>query len=144
MDEPESASSIIRSVLCDLGSQDILALADIDRRWDEIVGETLSERVRPLKISKDTLFLCTPSPVWSQEVLFSRELIKERVKEIVGVSIKDIRTTQTQGGNEPRKERTSVEAARGLSGAEPNGDALAMLQRARASYERSKAKKRRR
>ncbi len=144
MEEPESVSTIINSVLREMGSQELLLLANIDKRWEEIVGEVLADKVRPLKISKGTLYLSTPSPVWSQEVLFAREMIKNRVKEVVGVDIQDIRTTQTPEGAERSKPRKSAGATETPTEAGANRDALATLQRAKESYERAKTRKSRR
>jgi len=132
------------SLLRDMGSQDLLKLADIDRRWSEIVGDALGKRVRPLKIHKGTLFLSTSSPVWSQEVLFARELIKERIREVVGTDIEDIRTVQTANAGDPQETRRDRGALESPPRAEANRDALATLQRAHASYERAKSRGRRR
>lgn len=141
---PEAVSSIIGNLLRDMGSQDLLKLADINRRWGEIVGEVLAARVRPLKIQAGTLYLSTSSPVWSQEILFAREMIKERIKEVVGSDIEQIRTVQTPYDNDPEVEQRDEGAPESPPRAEANRDALATLQRARESYERAKAKERRR
>ncbi len=144
MEDPESVSNIIGSVLRDIGSQNLLTLADIDRRWGEIAGEALAGKVRPLKVINGTLYLSTPSPVWSQEVLFARQLIKDRVKEVVGASLKDIRTTQQPEGDGVRQERKDAEPPQDHPEPGTNRDALATLQRAQESYERAKARKHRR
>ncbi len=141
---PEAVASIMGSLLRDMGSQDLLKMADIDRCWSEIVGDALGERVRPLKIHKGTLLLSTPSPVWSQEVLFARELIKERIREVLGTYIEDIRTVQTADAGDPQEARRDGEAPESPPRAAANRDALATLQRARESYECAKSRGRRR
>ncbi len=144
MEEPESVATIIHSLLREVGSQELLTLADIDRRWEEIVGEALAGKVKPLKILNGTLYLSTPSPVWSQEVLFAREMIKTRVKEVVGTTIVDIRTTQTAEISDTREAGKGPEAPERPAAAGANRDALATLQRAKESYERAKGRKRHR
>lgn len=144
MEEPESVATIINSLMREMGSQELLTLADIDRRWEEIVGEALAGKVRPLKIIKGTLYLSTPSPVWSQEILFARETIKSRIKEVVGTTIQEIRTTQTPEVPGMREAPRGTETPERPAAAGTNRDALATLQRAKESYERAKSRKRRR
>ncbi len=144
MEEPERISNIIGSLLREMGSQDLLVLSDIDRRWPEIVGDNLASRVRPLKLVKGTLWLGTPSPVWSQEVMFARETIKNRVKEVVGFALQEIRTTQIAEEDWPQAEDDGPGTTQTAFSRETNRDALTTLQRAKESYERAKGKKIRR
>ncbi len=141
MEEPERISNIIGGLLRDIGSQDLLVLSDINRRWPEIVGESLASRVLPLKLVKGTLWLGTPSPVWSQEVMFAREAIKNRVKEVVGYALQDIRTTQISEDAWSQEAEAGLGTTQMAAARETNRDALATLQRAKESYERAKTKK---
>ncbi len=144
MEEPERVSNIIGSLLREMGSQDLLVLSDIDRRWPEIVGNNLASRVKPLKLVKGTLWLGTPSPVWSQEVMFARETIKNRVKEVVGFTLQEIRTAQVAEDDWPQTEDEGPGTTQTAHTRETNRDALTTLQRAKDSYERAKARKSRR
>ncbi len=141
MNEPESVAKILSNVLQEIGAQDLLTLADIDKRWPEIVGEDLAKKARPYKIAQGVLFLATPSPVWSQEVLFARWMIMDRVREAVGIRLRDIRATQRAGAEEDHESPEHPQTTEKPGGTGAKRDALATLRHAQASYERAKAKK---
>jgi hypothetical protein len=53
------------------------------RKWPELVGD-LAQHCRPVGFEKGTLYIWAENSAWLQELLFFRDVIKDRVNEFVG------------------------------------------------------------
>lgn len=59
----------------------------LELNWRFIVGERLSERTKPGKLSKGTLFVNAENPSWGTEVSAQSEEIKRKVKSLIGTGV---------------------------------------------------------
>ncbi|MDD5447646.1 MAG: DUF721 domain-containing protein [Actinomycetota bacterium] len=77
----------------------------LELNWRFIVGERLSERTKPGKLSKGTLFVNTENSSWGTEVSAQSEEIKRKAENLIGpgsiekvkVRVKAPRTLHREG-----------------------------------------------
>ena len=51
--------------------------------WREVVGRTIARNAQPEKIRNGTLFVKVSSPVWMQELQFMKEMIAEKLNQLL-------------------------------------------------------------
>ena len=74
-------------------------------RWNEMVGEILSQKSWPVSVRDRVLLVRVSGSVWMQELQMQKRQIMERIWDLVGEEeVKDIRWTVR--GNVPRMRRT--------------------------------------
>ncbi len=129
----ERIGGILGKLLRETGSHDLLILADIDAHWEEIVGEALGCKTRPLKFLKGTLYLAAESPAWAQEALFMQEAIREHVRKTTGHELKGIRSTAQRPLARPKEEGAGI-----VEKTKADADPLIMVERAQRSYKKNK------
>ncbi|MBL7665914.1 MAG: DUF721 domain-containing protein [Bacteriovoracaceae bacterium] len=62
-------------------SDDILDFVQLVQNWDKIVGTSLAQNSQPLKIQNSTLFVLVKHSVFSQELNFLSETLKQKIIE---------------------------------------------------------------
>jgi len=63
--------------------------------WRQVVGETIAQNTRPLRMERGVLHVCVASSVWLQELRFLKEEILERFNGVSRlVPLEDIRFVQ--------------------------------------------------
>jgi predicted nucleic acid-binding Zn ribbon protein len=73
-------------------------------RWNEMVGEILSQKSWPVSLRNRVLLVRVSGSVWMQELQMQKRQIMERIWDLVGEEeVKDIRWTVR--GNVPRMRR---------------------------------------
>lgn len=54
------------------------------RRWAEVVGPMLAEKVRPDSVDHGVIWVSADSGAWAQEVVMQREVLLERLNALAG------------------------------------------------------------
>lgn len=68
------------------------------QRWNEVVGETLARRCRPLAVHKGILQVQVAGSVWMQELQMQKRLLLERARRVAsGSGLSDIRFVLSSG-----------------------------------------------
>ena len=63
----------------------------IEEVWEKIMGKTISKYTERIKIINNTLYITTTVAPLKQELLYQKEIIKQRVNEALGPgTIKDV------------------------------------------------------
>jgi predicted nucleic acid-binding Zn ribbon protein len=70
-------------------------LQQVIRKWAEVVGAIVSQQTRPIAIQRGTLKVATSNAVWSQNLVFERQRILEKLNAILSTPISDIRFSTT-------------------------------------------------
>ncbi len=82
----EQASQVIENVLTSTKSP----LADqfmrwkVWRKWDEIVGPTISQRTLPVGYANGIIFVWVKNSVWMQEMIFLAGPLRDKINDFVG------------------------------------------------------------
>lgn len=63
------------------GSVQALQITDI---WEQVMGKTVSKYTDSIKIYGDKLYITTAVAPLKQELLFQKEIIMQRVNEVLG------------------------------------------------------------
>ena len=58
--------------------------------WNEIVGEHLARRTRPVKISRSTLVVLVPSRTWKRQLSSLRSEMVRRLNQVLGIEVKRV------------------------------------------------------
>ena len=70
-------------------------LQQVIRRWAEVVGTIVSQQTRPIALQRGTLKVATSNAVWSQNLVFERQRILEKLNATLSTPIADIRFSTT-------------------------------------------------
>lgn len=63
----------------------------VEDHWEKIMGKTIANYTDKIEIRKKTLFIYTAVAPLKNELVFQKELIKERVNEVMGAdTINDV------------------------------------------------------
>lgn len=54
------------------------------RKWEEIVGPTISQRTLPVGYHQGTVYVWVKNSVWMQEMLYLARPIREKINEFTG------------------------------------------------------------
>ncbi len=88
--EEKRVGDVLKECLKDMGLGSALQLSEIERMWEEIVGDRISRRAKPIRIEGDRLIISTVAPPWSNEVSLMRDEIKERILKMTGIKLGEI------------------------------------------------------
>ena len=92
VDNPTDISVILERILGAAEIQPYLDDAQIFRRWPEIIGDAIAQKVKLVDFREGVMLLHTESAVWRSEVNFAKKAILERSNSLLGkVVAKDIR-----------------------------------------------------
>ncbi|MGV0026529.1 DciA family protein [Phormidesmis priestleyi] len=70
-------------------------LQQVIRKWAEVVGAIVSQQTRPITLQRGTLKVAASNAVWSQNLVFERQRILEKLNTILSTPISDIRFSTT-------------------------------------------------
>ncbi len=74
---------------------------DIVGCWRTLVGPQIHQNAQPHKLQDGLLWVATSSHVWAQQLLFQREVIKEKLlAQIPGLELREIRFTTKNWGEQ--------------------------------------------
>lgn len=79
--------SLVRSLQGGVQSGGAVAVAGVFGRWSEVVGEAMAAHVQPVKLERDRLVVEVREPAWATQVRMLSDRIRERLQEVVGVSV---------------------------------------------------------
>ncbi len=106
MKKAQRVGSLIKDILGKPGLGEQLSRHQAWLIWDQIVGEQIATRARPLKLRKGVLEVQVDHPVWMQQLHMLKPKILEKINTILpNAEITDIylRQTKTLGGQaQPR------------------------------------------
>jgi predicted nucleic acid-binding Zn ribbon protein len=64
-----------------------LAVGELARRWDDVVGERLAEESRPAALDGGILFVKATSAAWATQIGFLAEQVATRANEVMGRAV---------------------------------------------------------
>jgi predicted nucleic acid-binding Zn ribbon protein len=70
-------------------------LQQVIGKWAEVVGAIVSQQTRPIALQRGTLKVATSNAVWSQNLVFERQRILEKLNTTLPTPILDIRFSTT-------------------------------------------------
>jgi predicted nucleic acid-binding Zn ribbon protein len=74
-----------------------IAVGELWRRWDEVVGETLSRQCRPAAIQGAVLLVRASSAPWAAQLRFLHADLTRRANEILGTeTVHDVRVVVSE------------------------------------------------
>jgi len=82
--------SLVRSLQGGAQSGGAVAVGGVFGRWSEVVGEAMAAHVQPVKLERDRLVVEVREPAWATQVRMLSDRIRERLQEVVGVSVDTI------------------------------------------------------
>ncbi len=82
----QDPSQVLEGVLMDSKSplSDQFQRWKLERKWNEIVGATISAQSEPIGYNNGVLYVLVKNAVWMQEMLFLAGPLKEKVNAFVG------------------------------------------------------------
>jgi Dna[CI] antecedent, DciA len=90
----DTTRSILASVFRNLGIEDRLTLACLQRDWTGLFGEPLSSHTYPSSVNKGKLVVNVDSPLWLQQLKFFRQTMLKKL-ETYGISSLDFKHGKT-------------------------------------------------
>jgi predicted nucleic acid-binding Zn ribbon protein len=91
---PGRLSNAVDELLGNLGVPAIHALVRLSRSWESICGALLARVTAPAELRNGTLTILVGNHSWAQELQFSKPLLLERVRQLLGDGVAtDIRFT---------------------------------------------------
>ncbi len=112
MKQAERVSSLLKQLLGKPGIGEQITRHQAWLVWDQLVGETIAARARPLKLRKGVLEVQVDHPVWMQQLQMMKPQILEKINtKLPNVGITDIYLRQTRGAQtyKPAKARQTSE-----------------------------------
>ena len=112
MKQAERVSSLLNQLLGQPGVGEQITRHQAWLVWDQLVGETIAARARPLKLRKGVLEVQVDHPVWMQQLQMMKPQILEKIEaKIPNAGITDIYLRQTRGAQtyHPRKLQKTTE-----------------------------------
>lgn len=89
--QAEQVGSLLKRVLGDRGLDERLTRYQAWLIWDQLVGEQIASRARPLRIRQNVLEVQVDHPVWMQQLQMLKPKILEKLnREIPNAGITDI------------------------------------------------------
>ena len=96
---PQPIGVALDAVMRGLGAPEASGVHLVFDRWAEVVGDSLAERTRPLKIEGNRLVLSVDEPAIATHVRFLQAELLARLEELLGpgrVSALDLRVGRKQ------------------------------------------------
>ena len=81
---PQPLGASLDRVLRGLGAPEASGVSQVFDRWDEVVGEGMAARTRPLRLEGGTLVLAVDEPAIATHVRFLEPQLLERLTELLG------------------------------------------------------------
>ncbi len=89
---PQDISSVIRRFVSDSEMAAKLQKYSIFNHWEEIVGEGISSRTKPEKISRDILYISVTNSTWANELRMMSAQLLSKINNFIGTDeIKELR-----------------------------------------------------
>lgn len=76
-------------------------LQQVVRCWVDVVGPVVAVQTRPLNIYRGVLKVATSSAAWAQNLVFERQRILDKLKQITALPITDIRFSPAHWQDKP-------------------------------------------
>lgn len=76
---PREIGDVLDGVIASLGWRDRLRTTDVVRRWPDIVGETIAEHTRPVRLAGGILVIAAPDTSWATQVRYLVDEIRQHV-----------------------------------------------------------------
>lgn len=86
----DSLDSLVRSLHGGSQRAGAAAMGGVFGRWTEVVGEAMAAHVQPVKLERDRLLVEVRDPAWATQVRMLSDRIRERLHEVVGISVETI------------------------------------------------------
>lgn len=83
----EKIQDILNRTLQQLGLAERLKEADAVRRFGEIVGGSIAAKAEAISIREGKLVVKVPSPVWRQELNYSKQEIIDALNKALGDAV---------------------------------------------------------
>ncbi len=112
MKKAEWVGSLLKQILGQPGFGEQITRHQAWLIWDQLVGEQIAARARPLKLRKGVLEVQVDHPVWMQQLQMMKPQILEKINaKIPNAGITDIYLRQTRSSQtyNPRKPRQTSE-----------------------------------
>ena len=107
MKQAERVGSLLKQLLGQPGIGEQITRHQAWLVWDQLVGETIAARARPLRLRKGVLEIQVDHPVWMQQLQMMKSQILEKIEaKIPNAGITDIYLRQTRGTQAYRPEKT--------------------------------------
>ena len=91
MKKAEKVGSLLKTVLGNKGLGEQLSRYQAWLIWDQLVGEQIAQRARPLRLRKNVLEVQVDHPVWMQQLQMLKPKILEKInQQIPNAGITDI------------------------------------------------------
>lgn len=81
---PQPVGKALDAVMRGLGAPEASGVHQVFDRWAEVVGDSLAERTRPLRIEGDRLVLAVDEPAMATHVRFLEKELLNRLQELLG------------------------------------------------------------
>lgn len=88
--DPIPISTSLDGVVRSLRGPSRRAVSGLFGRWDEAVGDQVSDHVRPVKLDEGVLVVQVDDPAWATQVKFLTEMIIERLQTVADVRVERI------------------------------------------------------
>jgi predicted nucleic acid-binding Zn ribbon protein len=90
--KPQDIASVIRRFVSDSEMTSKLQRYSIFNHWEEIVGDGISSRTKPEKISRDILYISVTNSTWANELSMMSGQLLDKINRYIGTdSIKGLR-----------------------------------------------------
>ncbi len=112
MKKAQQISSLLKDILGQPGFGEQINRHQAWLIWDQLVGEQIAARARPLKLRKGTLEVQVDHPVWMQQLQMLKPAILEKINaQIPHAGIEEIYLRQTRQSQAytPTKKKQVVE-----------------------------------
>ena len=84
MKEPEKIGGFLKSMLIDLGIWDQLKDTQIITEWEKIVGNSISEFVKPVRFENGELWVAVEDASWRNEIFNMRDALINKINDFMG------------------------------------------------------------
>jgi predicted nucleic acid-binding Zn ribbon protein len=93
---------VLQSLVEERGWGERLRGADLDQRWDEVVGPALAARSRPGRLAGGVLVVVVESPAWATQLRYLTGQIAGRATAVGGAEVRDVRIVvgELDGGDQ--------------------------------------------
>ena len=84
MSKPSPLGDLIRVQLAGLGIARRIKEAGIAPEWPNLVGPEIAAHTEVSKLHAGTLFVAVEDPAWRQELIFQKEMIRQKINDVLG------------------------------------------------------------
>jgi len=94
----ERIGKILEELFDSLGMQEAIAQGKVLSLWEKAVGEVVARHTWARNIKGGILVVEVEDSSWLQELLFMKEMIREKINQLVGTQVvKEIKFRLAQG-----------------------------------------------